>query len=395
MAWVCGKQGCPGHSQPSHRCQGWKLAAITGSVGRGGQNRAADVTIVQGALNQFVGKPGGPAQYLATDGSVGEKTIAAIAAFQAAVVRVARPDGRVDPGGRTFGALSGKGTVGPAMPPVTSKLPPKAQAHLADMQRAMTGEKARYWKEFEDEVSRNASIFLGIVGQLEGAMQASDAFYKMAQFWVVAREWGLATSDIVEGWTILATRGIVGDPSTVRLVEAMVTPSSKLAKLLPYVKKAGTFAALIGILLTTAIAWRRGDYHIIAVEAYKFALSCGVPVLGILDAIQGLIGAIWPGTNTGRVFKYIRVVNPIGLQGIAIDSVGTLIQTFIAKGGSEQRLARLVDRMKEGGAYAFVEIGEDLGDAVFVITQMSEAEFSEMFTAKNVVAWLKSLVASG
>lgn len=112
MAWVCGNQGCPSHSQPSHRCQGWKLAPITGSVGRGGQNRAADVKIVQGALNQFFGKPGGPAQYLATDGSAGRSTITAITAYQTVVVRAARPDGRVDPGGSTFGALSGQRMAG-------------------------------------------------------------------------------------------------------------------------------------------------------------------------------------------------------------------------------------------------------------------------------------------
>ena len=121
MAWICGSKGCPKHSQPSHRCQGWKLAGITGSVGRGGQNRSADVAIVQGALNRHVGKPGGAATPLATDGIAGPKTIAAITAFQSTVAGLSRPDGRVDPNRRTIRHLSGAPSIAPAPPPAGSR----------------------------------------------------------------------------------------------------------------------------------------------------------------------------------------------------------------------------------------------------------------------------------
>lgn len=77
--------------------------AITASVGRGGINARADVREVQRALNIWLGREGRPA--LPVDGDAGPRTIAAIEEFQARVLGIARPDGRIDPGGRTWRAL--------------------------------------------------------------------------------------------------------------------------------------------------------------------------------------------------------------------------------------------------------------------------------------------------
>ncbi len=62
-------------------------SSLSGSVGEEGQNRKADVRLVQGWLGTDV------------DGFVGPKTIGAIRDAQSAWM--SRPDGRVDPGGRT------------------------------------------------------------------------------------------------------------------------------------------------------------------------------------------------------------------------------------------------------------------------------------------------------
>jgi hypothetical protein len=105
MAWHCGKSGCPTHSSPSHHCKNWTLAAIGGSVGAGGRNNAADVKVVQGALNR-IGPPFGP-ESLATSGSSSATLEAALKTFQRFAVGSAKPDGRVDPGGSTFRALAG------------------------------------------------------------------------------------------------------------------------------------------------------------------------------------------------------------------------------------------------------------------------------------------------
>ena len=69
------------------------------SVGKGGKNAPEDVTLVQQLLIDR-GEDPGP-----VDGVCGARTIAAIRAFQGRFL--ARPDGRVDPGGRTIRELLG------------------------------------------------------------------------------------------------------------------------------------------------------------------------------------------------------------------------------------------------------------------------------------------------
>ena len=111
------------------------MSTITGSVGRGGANRPDDVRLIQDMLNQNAAATG---QTVDTDGRIGPKTIAAIEAFQRAVVGMANPDGRIDPGGKSFQALSQGGS---AAAPATGDgtLPtPGTPAPLtdADFQRA-------------------------------------------------------------------------------------------------------------------------------------------------------------------------------------------------------------------------------------------------------------------
>lgn len=69
------------------------------SVGKGGKNAPEDVTLVQQLLIDR-GEDPGP-----VDGICGARTIAAIRGFQDRFL--ARPDGRVDPGGRTIRELLG------------------------------------------------------------------------------------------------------------------------------------------------------------------------------------------------------------------------------------------------------------------------------------------------
>lgn len=72
--------------------------SITHAVGRGGRNTRADTRKIQRALNQV---SGGAA--LAVDGDCGPKTIKRIESFQRGFM--SRPDGRIDPGGRSLRQL--------------------------------------------------------------------------------------------------------------------------------------------------------------------------------------------------------------------------------------------------------------------------------------------------
>ncbi len=84
---------------------------IKASVGEGGKNDAADVTIVQKLLNSKY-KLG-----VSEDGKIGPKTIAAIKQFQEKVVKLSSPDGRIDPGGKSWQALSAGAAPGKETPP--------------------------------------------------------------------------------------------------------------------------------------------------------------------------------------------------------------------------------------------------------------------------------------
>ncbi|MEM6293371.1 MAG: T6SS effector amidase Tae4 family protein [Myxococcota bacterium] len=72
---------------------------LSDSVGARARNRDDDVLLVQTLLLEQGYDPG------PLDGKIGRKTIAAIREFQRRFLR--RPDGRVDPGGRTFRELQG------------------------------------------------------------------------------------------------------------------------------------------------------------------------------------------------------------------------------------------------------------------------------------------------
>lgn len=79
--------------------------AIGASVGRNGVNDLADVLVVQHLLNAWLDATG--QEQLPTTGECGPRTIAAITGYQAKVLGLAKPDGLVAPGGRTWSALAG------------------------------------------------------------------------------------------------------------------------------------------------------------------------------------------------------------------------------------------------------------------------------------------------
>jgi hypothetical protein len=93
------------------------MTSIGASVGKGGVNRKEDVTIVQELLAPHAAALGRPP--LDVDGAYGDNPFQAIRLYQERVVgggAGARPDGKVDPGGRTWQALSSGTTVTPAQP---------------------------------------------------------------------------------------------------------------------------------------------------------------------------------------------------------------------------------------------------------------------------------------
>jgi peptidoglycan hydrolase-like protein with peptidoglycan-binding domain len=86
------------------------VATIQGSVGRGGRNRSDDVRLIQALLDAAGFDPKG------IDGGCGANTVSAIVAFQRTFT--SKPDGRVDPGGRTLERL--QAAAAPPAPPAVA-----------------------------------------------------------------------------------------------------------------------------------------------------------------------------------------------------------------------------------------------------------------------------------
>lgn len=79
---------------------------LSASVGNQGKNQKSDVLLIQKLLNKHPFSKSKPTSMpLQEDGACGNKTITAIRQFQAEVVGMASPDGRIDPGGKSLKAL--------------------------------------------------------------------------------------------------------------------------------------------------------------------------------------------------------------------------------------------------------------------------------------------------
>lgn len=86
--------------------------------------------------------------------------------------------------------------------------------------------------------------------------------------------------------------------------------------------------AQIMVFLSRVVAWGPGDGHTSFLEAW-FAIGFAISWAGLIDTLQSLVNAVWPGSNTNGVFKYVRAVNPVALGGIAVDSVATIVHCFV------------------------------------------------------------------
>jgi peptidoglycan hydrolase-like protein with peptidoglycan-binding domain len=99
------RRASPAHGPPARKEARKVALSIQESVGNKGANKSTDVKTVQELLNLNIAKIK-PVQPLAVDGDPGPLTIGAIEAFQSKVVGMTRPDGRVDPRGKTLDKLN-------------------------------------------------------------------------------------------------------------------------------------------------------------------------------------------------------------------------------------------------------------------------------------------------
>jgi hypothetical protein len=87
-----------------------------------------------------------------------------------------------------------------------------------------------------------------------------------------------------------------------------------------------------------------------------------VPWSGLVDALQHLIAIVFPWAERCALFGALRVVNPLAMSAIAVDSLVTATQAAFGSGSSIPTLDRLTERMREHGASLVVDLGEGAGE---------------------------------
>ncbi|HET6194176.1 MAG TPA: hypothetical protein VFE12_00410, partial [Acetobacteraceae bacterium] len=87
---------------------------IFSSVGRDGTNAPGDVFVIQSLLNDRLPKPHAP---IPVNGVADVGTTLAIETYQAAILQMTPPSGRIDPGSPTYYALAARPLVANAPQP--------------------------------------------------------------------------------------------------------------------------------------------------------------------------------------------------------------------------------------------------------------------------------------
>lgn len=151
---------------------------IAQSVGVGGVNDKADVTIVQKLLNRHVSALGLMA--LTTEGNLGPKTIATIKAFQTAILGVRDPNGRADPAGRTITALNA---------PVANNLSGAAWWHANQARYANSAAISDLAPEFREPVARFIAAMraAGATVTVTSTLRNKTRAYLMHYCWAISR----------------------------------------------------------------------------------------------------------------------------------------------------------------------------------------------------------------
>ena len=161
--------------------------AIGASVGKGAANDLADVLVVQHLLNDWLAETG--QQTLPTTGTCGPLTIAAITAFQTRVLGATKPDGRIDPGGRTWNALSTR-TAAPA--PTPASLSGAAWWHANQAKFPNSAAVADLVQPFRD----NVTAFLRALDEADATVKVSATRRNRTRAQLMHYSWRIAHGTI-------------------------------------------------------------------------------------------------------------------------------------------------------------------------------------------------------
>lgn len=175
------------------------MPSINSSVGRNGVNAPDDAKVVQRLLNL---QDLAPLQSLTVDGQVGDLTIGAIRHFQEKIVGLKHPDGLVEPGGRSWRALTAPRREGERAQPggeATGEQAPAAEQGAARDEAKETPQQRQADRERRNtfvrpgvkELANTTRIIDRIMPRFEGVratvisgyLNDADLFWKVNYHW--------------------------------------------------------------------------------------------------------------------------------------------------------------------------------------------------------------------
>jgi hypothetical protein len=355
-------------------------ARIQFSVGcweRGARNSPADVRVVQTLLRQAARARSDPGMDprridgLISKSPGGSDTVKAIEAFQRKVVRIARPDGVVEPNGRTMRELllASQGARG-KLPANLDKFRDIAQETVLTLKTEGTVDS---WTDFLETVEQVSSDWDKVLFSIT----TGDAVRTAARFWVHLRKWGLTKSQINQLVRFMATgEGKWAGDWVERFVKYLGKSEGGLEKVVGKAAKAVDVVSYLTALIRVVVAWDKGDYHMVAVEGYK-VYAGKIGWAAFVNGMQEFVSCILPDSAKSGFWKYLRVVDIVGLGGVAIDSYGVLVTCIWKREVDMARVTRLVERMNDSPAQIFAELGNNLGDAIYDISLMYKDTFDK------------------
>ncbi len=372
--------------------------SIVKSVGAGGANLPMDVMAVQKQLNAQM-----PPQRsrLDPDGRCGPLTVACIKEFQKEVLSVRVPDGRIDPGKGTLAALNDPNSASkwarmsfaPTPAPAAGGSSAGSIPHEAAMEaKFRAAGRSGEWNEFRralvDGSIPEMKKFLGLLGRVEDAQKFATAV-------ITLRKWGLTFEEVRH--VMRAATGMRKQKAALELFDNIAKPASKFGKLASFATGAAGKAGLIVTVIEVADKFGDGDYLYGASELYKALIGKAIPWAAAVEGVQSLVEAVLPDSaKNSAIFKIIRACDPIGLGGAAVDAVtslalGAIDMILKRKMGIDAlmpRLERLNTRLKEGPTKFFADMGENLGDSLYELSQWRKDDWA--YAVKSIPGWIAS-----
>lgn len=358
---------------------------IYASVGRGGCNRRDDVRAVQTRLNALMSPP---RQFLEVDGLNGPKTTGAIRDFQKAVIGMSWPDGRVDVGQRTHrhldDPLSKEIWQGQRMTSLRSECPsagapacaaapaaaspsrpasqPETRArthldHAADELRWSSAEYDAFARDVLDNPDRN--VGMAVLSVITTANDAKD----FLQGWKALRSGGCSNRDLVRA--VMDRRHGNGNFNVIQ----KLGQKQVVMRHLSVAASAADRVLLLMVAMEVHDHLVQGRWGAAASVVYQTGMGVAIPWAGFVNAVQGIITALFPGAAESRFFQALRALDPVGLGGVAVDSFVTgaivLIEALHKGHLNMAELMALRSRMAQTPAAFIAELGDELGDSVY------------------------------